>query len=150
MILLSETWRLRPAARRRGFTLLELVVVMLLLALGVSLIATSIGHGLGGRRPRAFIEQFAGLCRQARRRALNTGRPVSLVIDGESRRCRLDDRRPGLKIPENVRIEVEDRVSGTMPGLTTSSSSFPMAVPPGTAWFLPLMTGPLPFCALIP
>ncbi|MEA3241227.1 MAG: GspH/FimT family pseudopilin [Pseudomonadota bacterium] len=98
-------------ASRRGFTLLELIVVMVLMALGVSLITTSLGRGLGRRRPKAFVQQFVSLCRQARSQALAGGQPVHLTIDGEARRCLLEGRKPGLKIPEIVRIEVEDRVS---------------------------------------
>ena len=100
------------ANRRRGFTLLELIVVMVLMALGVSLITTSLGRGLGKRRPKAFVQQFVGLCRQARSQALSSARPVTLTIDGETRRCRLGDRQPGLKIPEMVKIEVENLAPG--------------------------------------
>jgi general secretion pathway protein H len=103
--------RFRVAADRRGFTLLELIVVMVLMALGVSLITTSLGRGIGRRRPKAFVQQFVSLCRQARTEALSTARPVSLTIDGDVRRCWLDARKPGLKIPEIMKIEVEDRVS---------------------------------------
>ena len=97
-------------ANRRGFTLLELIVVMLLMALGVSLITTSLGRGIGRRRPKAFVQQLVSLCRQARSQALSNAKPVSLTIDGDARRCWLDDRKPGLKIPDIIRIEVEDRV----------------------------------------
>ena len=96
---------------RRGFTLLELIVVMLLMALGVSLITTSLGRGLGRRRPKAFVQQFVSLCRQARSQALSTARPVVLTIDGDARRCRLDERKTGLKIPNIIKIEADNQVS---------------------------------------
>jgi general secretion pathway protein H len=108
---ISEGRRSVFAASRRGFTLLELIVVMFLMALGVSLITTSLGRGLGRQQPKAFVQQFVSLCRQARSQALAGGRPVLLTIDSEMRRCRLDDRKSGLKIPDIIRIEVEDRVS---------------------------------------
>ncbi len=109
MISLSDGRRFKSVANRRGFTLLELIVVMVLMALGVSLITTSLGRGFGRRQPKAFVRAFADLCRQARTQAQASGRLVPVVIDGESRLCRLDDRQRGLKIPEIVRIEVEDR-----------------------------------------
>ncbi|OPX20841.1 MAG: hypothetical protein BZ151_01860 [Desulfobacca sp. 4484_104] len=90
--------------------MLELIVVMVLMALGVSLITSSLGRGFGRRRPKAFVREFAGLCRQARTQALAGGRLTSVVIDGELRLCRLEDRQAGLKIPESIRIEVEDRI----------------------------------------
>ncbi len=111
MISLFDDRRFRPAASRRGFTLLELIVVMMLMALGVSLITTSLGRGLGRQQPKAFVQQFVSLCRQARSQALAGGRPVFLTIDGEERRCLLDDRKPGLKIPDIMKIEVDNRVS---------------------------------------
>ena len=111
MISISDGCRPYPTANRHGFTLLELIIVMLLMALGVSLITTSLGTEIGKRRPKAFVQQFVSLCRQARNQALASARPVSLTIDGDLRRCWLDERKPGLKIPEIVKIEVEDRVS---------------------------------------
>ena len=111
MISLSDDRRFNSETSRRGFTLLELVVVMLLMALGVSLITTSLGRGLGRRKPKAFVQQFTSLCRQARNQALASAQPVRITIDSDARRCWLDERKPGLKIPDIIRIEVEDRVS---------------------------------------
>jgi len=110
MISISDGWRFKSVANHRGFTLLELIVVMLLMALGVSLITTSLGRGIGRRRPKAFVQQFVSLCRQARSQALSNAKPVSMTIDGDARRCWLDDHKPGLKIPDIIHIEVEDRV----------------------------------------
>lgn len=94
---------------------MELIVVMLLMALGVSLITTSLGRGLGRRRPKVFVRQFVGLCRQARRLALSTARPVVLTIDGDARRCRLDEQKPGLKIPDIIKIEADNQVPPSHP-----------------------------------
>ncbi len=97
------------ASGRRGFSLLELLVVMLLLSLGITLVAASVGHGLGRRQPKFFVRHFVNLCRQARGRALGEGRPVALVIDGEQRRCYLKEGGVKLKIPAAMRIETEKK-----------------------------------------
>jgi len=135
---------------RRGFTLLELIVVMVLMALGVSLITTSLGRGIGRRRPKAFVQQFVSLCRQARSQALSTARPVLLTIDGDARCCWLDARKPGLKIPDIIRIEVEDRVSSYQAEAGYQVVFFPDGSSTGDRLFFSVDGQPMAFLHLDP
>lgn len=96
--------------RRRGFTLLELLVVMLLLSLGISLVAGSVGHGLGRQQPKFFVRRLVDLCRQARGQAMTAGRPRAVVIDGEERRCYLENSGTKIRIPAAMRIETEKKL----------------------------------------
>ncbi|MBN2232427.1 MAG: type II secretion system protein [Deltaproteobacteria bacterium] len=112
----------RPAipAPGRGFTLIEMLVVMVIVSLGVTLVVTAIGRGTGERRGGEFVEAFAGLCRRARVGALAGGRTAVLLVDGNRRRCRLgdEDEEGGLEIPADMLVEVEDRAEPVDAGAT--------------------------------
>ena len=70
---------------RRGFTLIELAVTLLVLALAAGLVAPAIGRGLDNLRTRAEISGFAGFMRAAREQAVTRGEPQEVRLDPESR-----------------------------------------------------------------
>lgn len=81
----------------RGFTLLELLVVLALMAVIAVVALPRLGAS-----PRADVEAAArtlaaGL-RQARSRAVTTGRSVALTVDLGARRMRLDEAGEGGQI----------------------------------------------------
>lgn len=65
----------------RGFTLLELLVVLLVLATAAALAAPAIGRSTDAVRVRAEVAGFAAMLRHAREQAIVTGRPHSVVVD---------------------------------------------------------------------
>jgi general secretion pathway protein H len=67
--------------RRRGFTLLELVIVMALLA-AILLVFTRVAGDPGGARAlEGASSQLAGLLRAARSRAILNNRPAWVLVD---------------------------------------------------------------------
>jgi type II secretion system protein H len=70
----------RPAVAR-GFTLLELIVTLSVLALAVALVTPAIGRGTDALRARAEVAGFAAVLRHARELAIATQRPHRVVID---------------------------------------------------------------------
>ncbi len=96
----------RPAAA--GFTLIELVVVLAIMATAVLLVAPAIRRGAEARRLRASAGQVAALLREARYRAVADRRPtrvvveardaVSLAWDGEGQALRRVDLPPPLRL----------------------------------------------------
>jgi general secretion pathway protein H len=97
----SLTW---SADRRAGFTLIEVVAVMLIIALVSSLAVTMMpGTGRGGLK--ALTLETAALLRRERLSAVLTGRDRQVSLDGE-RRVLVGDGGNVLAIPRDVVLDV--------------------------------------------
>jgi general secretion pathway protein H len=97
----SLTW---SADRRAGFTLIEVVAVMLIIALVSSLAVTMMpGTGRGGLK--ALTLETAALLRRERLGAVLTGRDRQVSLDGE-RRVLVGDGGNVLAIPRDVVLDV--------------------------------------------
>jgi general secretion pathway protein H len=70
---------------KRGFTLIELAVTLLVLALASAFVAPAIGRGLDNLRTRAEVSGFAGFLRAAREQAVTRGEAQEVRLDPESR-----------------------------------------------------------------
>ena len=92
-------------AMRRAFTLIELVVVMVLLALLASLTVYSLGGTMDGYRISRAVETIESLDARARRTARTTRRPVTVTLDRKHRELVIN--------PIDPR---EDTVSFRLPG----------------------------------
>jgi len=90
----------------RGFTFLELIVVLVILGIAGSLVFVSVGRSVTGKRSRIFVQDLASLCRKARTRAVSHGLVSTLYISSEQRKCWVDNRSP-LNVPEEIKIEGE-------------------------------------------
>jgi general secretion pathway protein H len=99
--------RLKVASR--GFTLLELVVTLFVLALAIALTAPVIGRSAEALRARAEVAGFSAVLRHARERAITTGHPHAVVIDPGARRIAVvtgaDEVRESRALPEGLGVE---------------------------------------------
>ena len=94
----------RSTDRRAGFTLIEVVAVMLIIALVASLAVTMMpGTGRGGLK--ALTLEMAALLRRERLGAVLTGRDRQVSLDGE-RRVLVGDGGDVLAIPRDVALDV--------------------------------------------
>lgn len=76
----------RPAARQRGFTLIEMIVVMALLAIITGIAAPGLSEFLAGQRVKAAAFDLTSDLLLARSEALKRGRTVTVVpVDGDWR-----------------------------------------------------------------
>lgn len=72
---------LRPAARAsRGFTLLEMMVVVVLIGVGVSVVAIRSGAMLPQTKLQAQAERIAGVLDQARQQAVLEHETIEMVL----------------------------------------------------------------------
>jgi general secretion pathway protein H len=71
---------------QRGFTLLELLVTLIVIALAVGLAVPTIGRSTESIRVRAEVAGFSAMLRHARERAIVTRTPQAVVIDPVTRR----------------------------------------------------------------
>jgi general secretion pathway protein H len=93
----------------RGFTLLELIVVVFVIGLAAMLAAPSIARSTDALRVRAQIAAFSALMRHAREQAITSGRQHSVVVDPDARQLTVvagdDDVKRRRAIPEGWTIE---------------------------------------------
>lgn len=96
--------RTRSTDQRAGFTLIEVVAVMLIIALVASLAVTMM-PGTGRGALKALTLQTAALLRRERLGAVLTGRDRQVSLDGE-RRVLVGDGGNMIAIPRDVVLEV--------------------------------------------
>jgi prepilin-type N-terminal cleavage/methylation domain-containing protein len=70
---------------KRGYTLIETTVVLLVLALAAGIVAPAIGRGLDAIRLRAEVAGVASFLRAARERAITQHHALDVEIDGDGR-----------------------------------------------------------------
>ena len=97
----SLTW---STDRRAGFTLIEVVAVMMIIALVASLAVTMMS-GTGRAGLKALTLETAALLRRERLGAVLTGRDRQVSLDGE-RRVLVGDGGGVLAIPRDVVLDV--------------------------------------------
>ena len=93
------------AARRRGFTLIEILAVVALIALAMTLISVSVGSGLSGARVRAASKDLVAALRYTRGQAVVKREQQTLSIDVEQRRYRA----PGkswVELPKDMTMKL--------------------------------------------
>jgi general secretion pathway protein H len=93
-----------------GFTFLELIVVMVIIAIGSSLVFVSVGKSVATRKNKNFAYEMISFCKTARRLAIERGMPVVFYISGEKRQCWIDNTGMSIEVPEEMLVEGE-RVS---------------------------------------
>jgi len=102
--------RRRRTSVESGFSLLELLVALTILALAMSVVSISASR----RSPSFEIQRLSGeaasLLREARLTAQSTGRPVRIVFDADDRELRRAGSDP-LSIPEGVNASLVSAAS---------------------------------------
>jgi general secretion pathway protein H len=109
----QEKGAVSGAAGRRagGFTLLELIVTLAILAVVMALVMPSIGRGTEAVRTRAEVAGFAAMLRHARERAIVSQKPQAVVVDPTNQRISVraggpdGDVRESRPIPERMTVE---------------------------------------------
>ena len=91
----------RPA---RGFTLLETLLVVAILALAAALAAAAVTGGLRGMELRSTAKEMAVNLRFTRARAIATGQPQRFVVDPAAHAWSAPDGRDG-EIPRRLSVE---------------------------------------------
>jgi general secretion pathway protein H len=103
---------------RRGYTLIETMVVLLVLALAAGVAAPSIGRGLDAIRLRAEVASVASFLRAARERAISQHRSLEVAIDGDGHTLVLkaggEDLRALRRLSPLLRIEGDPREASTV------------------------------------
>lgn len=117
----------REEIAARGFTLLELIVTLSVIALAVGLVLPAIGRSTESVRARAEIAGFSAVLRHAREQAITRRQPYRVVVEPDARRVTIlaDDNevRRRRVFPERLTIEAVSAPSLTVRFEPEGSSS---------------------------
>jgi general secretion pathway protein H len=86
--------------RDQGFSLLEILIALAILALAMTVVGVSFARSSVTFRFEAASEQLALDLREAQARALRSGKDVAVVIDVDNRTYRLQQDAPVQLVPE--------------------------------------------------
>lgn len=90
--------------RPRGFSLLETLLVVALLAVGAALAAAAVSGGFRGMELRATAKEMAANLRYTRARAISTGEPQRFTVDPAGHAWTAANGRDG-EIPARLSVE---------------------------------------------
>lgn len=94
----------------RGYTLIEVVAVLLVLALAAGVVAPSVGRSLDSLRARAGVAGVASFLRAAREQAITKDATYEVVVDGDGHALALHVGavvRATKRLPPALRIQTE-------------------------------------------
>lgn len=89
--------------RQRGFTLIELIVVVVLLAAVTAMAASVMSSGLPGQQLRGAAREVAAQLRYTRAQAIVTGKPQVFTLDARTRDWQGPNKRHGT-LRDGIRI----------------------------------------------
>lgn len=96
-----------PSANtQRGFTMVEMLVVMTIMALIYAMTAPMISAGVSGAELKAAARQVAAGLRKARSEAVAHKNEVSLTVNVEERRFDLSGDKRVYRLPEKIEISL--------------------------------------------
>jgi general secretion pathway protein H len=94
--------------RARGFTFIELMIVLAIAALGAVMVAPALDAGIDSREVRRAVRQLAATMQYCRREAVATGSLKRLRIKPDENRIETDDGARWAVLTERALIERVD------------------------------------------
>ena len=103
--------------RPRGFSLIELLVVVVLIAATTALAASVMGTGLAGQQLRNASRELAAQLRYTRAQAIVTGKSQLFTLDADTREWQAPNRRHG-QLPREIKlVATAARIEQTSPDI---------------------------------
>jgi len=103
--------RLQPARGNAGFTLLELIIVLLLIGLITALVVVSLSSSLPSTKFRSEVRKLGSLLRYARNRAQFLNQEKEVILDLEKREAHYEGK-TRVAFSEDTEIYAIDPVDG--------------------------------------
>lgn len=91
--------------RERGFTLIEILAVVALIALAITVVSVSVGSGLSGARVKAASRDLVAALRYTRGQAIVKREQQTLAVDVEQRRYRAPGRK-WVELPRDMTMKL--------------------------------------------
>jgi general secretion pathway protein H len=99
---------LRRSAATRGFTFIEMIVVLVIIGMAVAVVIPAIDAGLDSREVRRATRQIAATMHHMRTEAIATGRLRRMRINPEKNALETDDRSRWAVLTDRAIIERVD------------------------------------------
>jgi general secretion pathway protein H len=93
------------ASRANGFTLLEMLAVILLIGIAVAAVSVSVTQGLASARVRAASSELAGALRATRAQAIVRGKEQNFDVDTSANSYR-SVRQKDVRLPKGLRVSI--------------------------------------------
>ena len=110
---------------QRGFTIIELLVVMVIMALAYTLASPMISSGVSGAELKASARQIAAGLRKARSDAISRRQESVLTLDLATRQFQLTGDARVYRLPPSVAVKVFTAQSELVGGTAGSIRFFP-------------------------
>jgi general secretion pathway protein H len=114
----------RRPAPARGFTLVELMVVLVIIALVMGLVATSMSRSISGAESREASRKLVAALRYTRTQAILSKAETRFTVDLEQRSYAAPGRKP-VQLPEGMEIQLTTARSELMSDDVGSIRFFP-------------------------
>lgn len=121
----------RPA-RRRGLTLIEVMIVMALLALMATMALPTLGDRLGRQRLTSLSETLAMDLAEARVESAQSGQPLHLVFSRDRDWCYAVARTPDCGCATAQPCQLKTERASDWPGITLAHADDVALLPVGT------------------
>ncbi len=109
----------------KGFTLLELIVVLFIIVLGFSVVGINLSSGNDATKLKVVARDVVSALRFARGEALISHQEMSFIIDLAAKKYRVSRRDKVYPIPESVSIKVVTAKSQSQGSDLTGFKFFP-------------------------
>jgi general secretion pathway protein H len=93
----------RPVCLHQGFTLVELLVVLVIASLVLALVGTSISRSISGAEMRVAARKMTAALRYTRTRAILDKQEQVFLVDTENRKY-VAPKRPEVELPEGMKV----------------------------------------------
>jgi prepilin-type N-terminal cleavage/methylation domain-containing protein len=103
--------RINVKSRDKGFTLLEIIIVITLIVLILGLTTLFFGNSLPGARLNSSARELSAMMRYAKMLAQNNGEPQTVLINLDTGRYSIEGVQT-RNLPEGINIRVNDPVTG--------------------------------------
>lgn len=101
----AHTARLKGPERRSGFTLVELLVVLVIASLALALVGTSISRNISGAEMRTAARKVAAGLRYTRTRAILTKSEQVFMVDVEGKKYQVPSKE-FVELPQQMELEL--------------------------------------------
>ncbi len=106
----------QPSKRHcQGFTLVEMIIVLVIAALAMGIVGSNFSAGLAGTQLKSAVNDVASALRYTRGQAISSGQEAVFTLDVDHRSYTISTRKKTYKLPPDLDLTVntaQDEING--------------------------------------